>query len=147
MFFDKDILKLFKKRCDITFSIRAFHFIIQGLNPKRKNVSFLTMNLSMMCKNVQKVEEKKEAIIILGNILSRKVNRIFSIQLDWQENKSTHTVLQKDQNSGNYSFCFAMDRVKLATTVMIKNNLLWPSNRYEIETQYLKLPNILGSVK
>ena len=40
-----------------------------------------------------------------------------------------------------------MDRVKLATTVMIKNYLLWSSNRYEIETLYLKLPNILGSVK
>ena len=39
-FLYEDILKLLKKRCDITF--RTFHRIIKGLNLKRKNVSFLT---------------------------------------------------------------------------------------------------------
>ena len=36
------ILKLLKKRCDITFSIRTFDRIIKELNLKRKNVITLT---------------------------------------------------------------------------------------------------------
>ena len=36
------ILKLLKKRCDITFSIRTFYRIIKELNLKRKNVGILT---------------------------------------------------------------------------------------------------------
>ena len=44
-FLYEDILKLLKKRCDITFSIRTFHRIIKKLNLKRKNVSFLTNEL------------------------------------------------------------------------------------------------------
>ena len=44
-FLYEDILKLLKKRCDITFSIRTFHRIIKELNLKRKNVSFLTNEL------------------------------------------------------------------------------------------------------
>ena len=41
----KDIRKFLKKRCDITFSITAFHHIIKELNLKRKDVSFLTNEL------------------------------------------------------------------------------------------------------
>ena len=44
-FLYQDILKLVKKRCDITLSIRTFHRIRKGLNLKRKNVSFLTNEL------------------------------------------------------------------------------------------------------
>ena len=40
------MLKLVIKRCDITFSIRTLHRIIKGLNFKRKNVSFLTNELT-----------------------------------------------------------------------------------------------------
>ena len=44
-FLYQDILKLVKKRCDITLSIRTFHSIRKGLKLKRKNVSFLTNEL------------------------------------------------------------------------------------------------------
>ena len=44
-FLYQDILKLVKKRCDITLSLRTFHCIIKGLHLKRKNVSFLANEL------------------------------------------------------------------------------------------------------
>ena len=53
-FLNEDILKLPKKRCNITFSIRTFHHIIKELNLKRKNVSFLTNEL---INDVQKAIE------------------------------------------------------------------------------------------
>ena len=46
-FLYEDILKLLKKRCDITFSIRTFYRIIKELNLKKKNVRFRQMTLSM----------------------------------------------------------------------------------------------------
>ena len=36
--------------------------------------------------------------------------------------------------SANYSFCCLMEFVKLAMAVMSENNLLWPSNHDESET-------------
>ena len=49
--------------------------------------------------------------------------------------------------SANYSFCCLMEFVKLAMAVMSENNLLWPSNRDESETLFLKLTNVLGSIQ
>ena len=55
------------------------------------------------------------------------------------------TVLSIYSTSANYSFCCSMEFVKLATAAMSENNLLWPSNRDESETLFLKLTNVLGS--
>ena len=40
-----------------------------------------------------------------------------------------------------------MEFVKLAMAVMSENNLLWPSNRDESETLFLKLTNVLESIQ
>ena len=40
-----------------------------------------------------------------------------------------------------------MEFVKLAMAVTSENNLLWPSNRDESETLFLKLTNVLGSIQ
>ena len=52
------------------------------------------------------------------------------------------TVLQKIMVS-----ILKMEFVKLAMAVMSENNLLWPSNRDESETLFLKLTNVLGSIQ
>ena len=57
------------------------------------------------------------------------------------------TVSSIYSTSGNYSFYCSMEFVKLATAVMSENNLLWPSNRDESETLFLKLTNVLGSIQ
>ena len=57
------------------------------------------------------------------------------------------TVSSIYSTSANYSFCCSMEFVKLATAVMSENNLLWPSNRDESETLFLKLTNVLGSIQ
>ena len=49
--------------------------------------------------------------------------------------------------SPNYSFFCSMEFVNLATEVMNENNLLWPSNRDESETLFLKLTNVLESIQ
>ena len=49
------ILKLLKRRCDITLSITAFHTNIKAFNLKGKNVSFLTNKL------INDVQESKES--------------------------------------------------------------------------------------
>ena len=52
-FLYEDILKLLKKRCDITFSIRTFYRIIKELNLKKKNVRFRQMTLSMNLSSIE----------------------------------------------------------------------------------------------
>ena len=56
------------------------------------------------------------------------------------------TVSSIYSTSANYSFSCSMEFVKLAAAVMSENNLLWPSNRDESETLFLKLTDVLGSI-
>ena len=57
------------------------------------------------------------------------------------------TVLSIYNASANYSFGCSIGFAKLATAVMSKNILLWPSNHDESETLFLKLANVLRSVQ